>query len=64
MKLTVQAQNLQVGDKVSGTRGDRIVTHRPSAGVKTPRGKVDLGLDGFRVTWGKTTEITIERGEQ
>lgn len=65
MKLTIKAQDLQIGDRVPSARnGSRTVTHRPSRGVKTPSGKVDLGLDGYKVTWGARTEITVERGEQ
>ena len=52
----VQAQYLSIGDKLAS---GGTVTHRPSVGIKTPPGKVDLGLDGFRKTWNKTTEIAI-----
>jgi hypothetical protein len=52
----VEAQYLSIGDKL---QSGGVVTHRPSVGIKTPRGKVDLGIDGFRKTWNKTTEIAI-----
>jgi hypothetical protein len=74
MKLTVQAQHLQIGDRLeseiakdgpsAGLRVRGLVTHAPSCGIKTPAGKVDLGIDGYRKTWGARTEITIERAEQ
>lgn len=52
----VEAQYLSVGDVL---QSGGTVTHRPSVGIKTPRGKVDLGIDGFLKTWNKTTEIAI-----
>jgi hypothetical protein len=51
----VEAQYLSVGDKLSiGT-----VTHAPSVGINTPRGKVELGVNGYLKTWNKTTKITV-----
>ena len=68
MKIRVQAQHLQPGDIVGS--GERIVY--ASAGVRTPRGKVDVKLakqDGreeyTRYTqWGKYTMINVERAEK
>ena len=53
----VEAQDLKVGDKLcsGGT-----VTSRPSRGIKTPSGKVDLGVNGYLKTWNKRTVIAIE----
>jgi len=53
----VEAQFLKVGDKLSS---GGVVTSRPSAGIDTPRGKVDLGVNGYRKTWNKRTLISIE----
>lgn len=55
-RKSVEAQYLKVGDKLcsGGT-----VTHAPSAGLRTPTGKVDIGIDGFRRTWNKRTEIAV-----
>lgn len=52
----VEAQTLKVGDKLcsGGT-----VTHAPSSGLRTPTGKIDIGVDGFRRTWNKRTMIAI-----
>lgn len=58
---TVRADQLQVGDKLIAT--NRTVTHAPSAGVKTPTGKVDLGLDGRPNQFWKHTMIIIIRHE-
>jgi len=60
----VQAQHLKVGDRIPGRYGVRVVTHEPSNGLKTPSGKVELGLDGYKATWGARTEIAVERAEQ
>lgn len=57
--LKVEARHLHIGDILVATHG--TVTHAPSCGISTPRGKVDLGVNGFRKTWNKTTEILIER---
>ncbi len=51
-----QAQYLSIGDKLAS---GGTVTHRPSVGIKTPRGKVELGVDGKLKVWNKTTEIAI-----
>ena len=52
----VEAQNLNIGDKL---QSGGVVTHRPSAGINTPSGKIDLGINGFKKTWNKRTEIAI-----
>lgn len=51
------ASDLKVGDKLcsGGT-----VTSRTYCGVKTPYGKVQLGVDGFLKVWNKRTIIAIE----
>jgi hypothetical protein len=63
MKLKVQAQHLQPGDIVGS--GEKVV--RVSAGVRTPRGKVDVVLDSADfhrcAVWGRYTMIGIERVE-
>lgn len=51
-----QAQNLKVGDKLAT---GEIVTTEPYRGLKTPSGKVDLGVNNFRKTWNARTLITI-----
>jgi hypothetical protein len=56
MITTKQAQYLSIGDKL---QSGGTVTHRPSVGIKTPRGKVELGVDGKLKVWNKTTEIAI-----
>ena len=52
----VEAQNLNIGDKLCS---GGVVTHRPSSGIKTPSGKVDLGVNGYLKTWNKRTVIAI-----
>lgn len=64
MKIKVQAQHLQPGDVV----GSGEVVSRVSAGIATPRGKVDVWLtwsDGHtrHSQWGKYTMINVERAE-
>lgn len=47
-----------------------VVQRRPEAGVRTPRGKVEVFLanrDGKRLPlrmWGRYTEITVARPER
>lgn len=53
----VQAQYLRKGDKLAHTNG--VVTHTPHVGIKTPSGKVELGVNGYLKTWGKRTEIAV-----
>lgn len=52
----VEAQYLSKGDVLAT---GEVVTHAPSSGLKTPSGKVDLGVDGFRRTWNKRTKIAV-----
>lgn len=51
----VEAQYLSVGDKIS----TGVVTHAPSVGIKTPSGKVELGVNGYLKVWNKRTVITV-----
>lgn len=51
----VEAQHLSIGDKLF----TGVVTHAPSVGIKTPRGKVELGVNGYLKTWCKYTKITV-----
>ena len=57
MKLKIRAADLKVGDLLP----TGVVTHRPSSGVATPRGKIEFGLNGILKVWGKNTMVTIER---
>lgn len=57
MKLRVQAQNLQPGDIVGS--GEKIVS--VSAGIHTPKAKVDVKTDKRWCVWGKYTMINVER---
>lgn len=64
MKLRIQAQHLQPGDIV----GSGEVVNRHSIGIATPKGKIDMWLDGQdgntrHVIWGKYTIINVEREE-
>jgi len=52
----VQAQDLKVGDKLCS---GGVVTGRPSRGINTPSGKIDLGVNGYLKTWNKRTVIAI-----
>jgi hypothetical protein len=53
---SVEAQYLSIGDKL---QSGGVVTHAPSVGIKTPSGKVELGVNGFLKVWNKRTLITI-----
>jgi len=55
-RKSVQAQYLKKGDVLAS---GGVVTSAPSSGLNTPSGKIDLGINGFRRTWNKRTEITI-----
>lgn len=61
VKLKVQAQYLQPGDIVGS--GEKVV--HVSAGVRTPKGKVDVCLKINETSrwsqWGKYTMINVER---
>lgn len=68
MKIKVQAQYLQPGDIVGS--GEKVIN--VSAGVRTPKGKIDVKLgkylnsdhEYFRTSqWGKYTMINVERAE-
>lgn len=52
----VEAQYLKKGDKLCS---GGVVTHAPTVGLKTPKGNVDLGVDGFLRTWNKKTKIAV-----
>jgi hypothetical protein len=53
----VQVQQLKQGDVL---QSGQIVTASPVAGLNTPRGKMELGIDGFLKVWGKYTIIVIK----
>lgn len=61
----VRVVELQVGDILLPTMC--IVTHAPYDDIKTPKGKINLGVrrpgqeEGYRKTWGKSTTIKIRR---
>lgn len=65
MKIKVQAQHLQPGDIVGS--GEKVIN--VSAGVRTPKGKIDVMLKhpenekGRLSHWGKYTMINVERAE-
>lgn len=59
----VKAKDLKVGDYLPMTQSTVVVA--PSAGLKTPRGKVDLTVEfsnGQRQTktWNKNTDISVQ----
>lgn len=55
-RIEVQAQFLSVGQKLAT---GEIVTHRPQRGLKTPSGKVELGINGYLKVWNARTSITV-----
>lgn len=64
MLIKVPALALRPGDRCVPT-GTRILSH-PSAGLKTPAGKVEIEVmrvNGTRrlAVWGANTRIAIER---
>lgn len=52
----IEAQYLTKGDKLAS---GGVVTHAPSRGIKTPSGKVELGINGYLKVWNKKTLITV-----
>lgn len=52
----IQANQLSIGDVLMT---GEVVTHAPSRGLKTPSGKVDLGINGFKKTWNSRTIIAV-----
>jgi hypothetical protein len=64
-RLIVQTRDLIAGDLCVGS-GERVLA-RPTAGVRTPRAKLDVPLrrerDGRErmATWGRYTEIAVAR---
>lgn len=58
MRKLVQAQYLKKGDRLANIP-NAVVTHAPSVGIKTPSGKVELGVNGYLKVWNKRTEIAI-----
>lgn len=56
VKKIVEAQFLSKGDKLAS---GGVVTHSPSAGIKTPSGKVELGINGYLKVWNKKTLIAV-----
>lgn len=59
MKFKIPVRLLMVGDVLQPT--GRVVTHAPSKGLFTPKGKVDLGLDGKAAQFGGNTLVSITR---
>lgn len=63
MKLKVQAASLQIGDIVGS--GEKVISVQ--AGVKTPKGKVEVMLENAAkhymrtALWGSYTMINVER---
>lgn len=55
-RIVKEAQYLSVGDKLAS---GGVVTHAPSVGLKTPSGKVELGVDNRVKVWNKRTGIAI-----
>lgn len=67
VKMRVQAQHLHSGDVV----GSGEIVHHVSAGVRTPKGKVDVwlkrksdGSDARMAQWGKYTLINVDRNDK
>jgi hypothetical protein len=56
-RIKRQAQFLEKGDVLAT---GEVVTHAPSRGLRTPSGKVDLGINGYLKTWNSRTEIVIK----
>lgn len=56
--MKIKVKDLQWGDILTPTR--RRVTREPSAGARTPTGKVDLCLDDHPVQYWKETQVHIE----
>lgn len=64
--MKVEAQDLRFDDICTGSM-TRIIG-RPSAGISTPSGKVDIKVQRRNgkvayVCWGKRTKIGIERND-
>jgi len=55
-RTLIEAQNLTIGDKLAS---GGVVTSSPSVGLRTPSGKVELGVNGFLKVWNKRTKITV-----
>jgi len=56
-RIKKEAQYLSAGDIL---QTGEVVTHAPYRGLKTPAGKVDLGINGFKRTWNARTIIVIK----
>jgi hypothetical protein len=52
-----QVKDLSIGDAL---QSGGVVTHSPIAGLKTPKGKVELGIDGYLKVWNKYNTIAIK----
>jgi len=52
-----QVRDLQVGDQL---QSGGVVTHAPIAGLKTPSGKVEFGLDGKLKIWNKYNTVALK----
>lgn len=52
----IEAQYLSKGAVL---RTGEVVTHAPYADSKTPSGKINLGVNGYRKTWNKKTLIAV-----
>lgn len=55
-RKTIEAQYLSKGDKLAS---GGTVTHNPSVGIKTPSGKIELGINGYLKVWNKKTLIAV-----
>jgi hypothetical protein len=53
----LQVQQLKKGDVL---QSGEVVTSSPVAGLNTPRGKMELGINGFLKVWGKYTIISVK----
>jgi hypothetical protein len=59
MKFKTLVKDLRAGDVLLPT--NRIVTHGPVVGARTPKGKCELVVNDRVVIWGRNTLITVER---
>lgn len=55
----VRVTDLQIGDVLLPTMG--VVTERPYDSINCPKGKINLGINGFKKVWGKSTTIKVSR---
>jgi hypothetical protein len=57
--IEVRVTELLVGDIILPTM--RTVTHAPYYSIDCPKKKINVDIDGYRKTWGKSTIIKIKR---